>query len=138
MHVAHGLPAVRGVGAPASVYEKYLVQGDVIHRELGDDAYTILFTAARGAAGSVFETRETPLLEPLPGSLEDLFDRAGASCAFLDFRAARGVDGSPWSSPMIARPFGYGVMEGDWTKVADAFVYTAEMTPSRPRRAPAR
>jgi hypothetical protein len=37
-----------------------------------------------------------------------------------------------------ARPFGYARCTGPWCDVADAFVYTAEMTPSTPReKAPA-
>ncbi len=131
-HIAHGLPKVRFVGSSVHLYEKYVTMGDVVHRELGAAAYTILFTAARGTFGSVFEKVKSPLEPPAPGSLEDLFDRAGPPLAFLDLRAAR-ADDSPFQKPFEARPFGYARCTGPWCEFADAFVYTAEMTPSTPR-----
>ena len=131
-HVAHDLPKVRFVGSPVHLYEKYVTMGDVVQRELGAAAYTILFTAARGTFGSVFDEKKATLDAPAPGSLEDLFDRAGPPLAFLDLRAARAAD-SPFQKSFEARPFGYARCTGPWCEVADAFVYTAEMTPSVPR-----
>jgi erythromycin esterase len=137
-HLAHDLPKVRFVGSSVNLYEKYVTMGDVVHRDLGDAAYTILFTAARGTFGSVFDKEKSPLEPPAPGSLEDLFDRAGPALAFLDLRAARTAADSPLRDPFEARPFGYARCTGPWCEVADAFVYTAEMTPSTPReKAPA-
>jgi erythromycin esterase len=131
-HIAHDLPKIRFVGSPVHLYEKYVTMGDVVQRELGAAAYTILFTAARGTFGSVFDEKKATLDAPAPGSLEDLFDRAGPPLAFLDLRAAR-ADDSPFQKPFEARPFGYARCTGPWCEVADAFVYTAEMTPSTPR-----
>ncbi len=136
-HIAHDLPTVRFVGAPINVYEKYVTMGDIVHRDLGDAAYTILFTAARGSYGTVFDSTKSKLVEAAAGSLEDLFDRAAAPLSFLDLRATRSAEGaeegSVFRGQIEARPFGYGRCISDWSAVADAFVFTADMTPSTPR-----
>src|SRR5262249_58804767 len=113
-HLAHDLPKVRFVGTTVNLYEKYVTMGDVVHKELGDAAYTVLFTAARGTFGSVFEEKKSTLDAPAAGSLEDLFDRAGPPLAFLDLRAARIDASSPLHAPFQAPPFGYARCAGPW------------------------
>jgi erythromycin esterase len=133
-HLAHDLPNVNFVGSPTPVYAKYVTMGDVVHRELGAQAYTLLFTAARGACATVFDPRPTKIDEPTPGSLEDLLDRGAAPLAFLDLRAARDEPDFPFRGSFEARPFGYARSVGDWCGVADGFFFTAEMVASVPRK----
>src|SRR5262249_59469142 len=90
----------------------------------------ILFTAWKGRFGAVTINQVSTLDEAAPGSLEDLFFRTGRPFAFLDLRAGRADESFPFRSKLLARPFGYAPGTGDWTKVADAFVFTEVMAPS--------
>ena len=130
-HIAHGLGTLAWPDG-THPYTSLQTMGDVVHRDLGADAYTILFTAARGSHGSALARETSKLPEAEPGSLESLFDRV-VPLAFLDLRGAGRDDGNPLRLPLRARPFGYASMAGDWSSHADAFVFTAEMTPSVPR-----
>jgi hypothetical protein len=102
--------------------------GEVASDLLGDDYYSVMFTAYRGVRGDPFfgsaQLRDAP-----SGSLEDLFHCTGNRYAFLDFRSL--PPGGEWlRSPVASRPLGYTLMQADWTRVFDAVVYTETMFPS--------
>jgi erythromycin esterase len=107
-------------------YANVVPMGQVAFDALGDDYYSVMFTASRGSAGNpFFGARE---LDPAAeDSLESDFDAAGFAYAFLDWS-----DGEAgWlAGPVNARPLGYSPMTADWTKCFDAVFYTREMFPS--------
>ena len=135
-HIAHDL-ATLAFPDGSRGYARMVTMGDIVHRELGDAAYTLLFTAARGRHGSALGSAASVLAEPGAAMLEAQLDRI-APLAFVDLRAARNDPDSPARHPVCARPFGYAPQIGDWSAVADGFLFTAEMTPSLPRAAAAR
>ena len=70
MHVAHDVKNLTPDRAPDR-FRNYQTQGDVAHRELGKDAYTILFTAFGGRAGLATSGKPWDLQPPRGASLED-------------------------------------------------------------------
>jgi erythromycin esterase len=128
-HVAHDLEAVDAT-LPSPPYRGFVCQGDVAHRRLGDQLYTILFTAYSGAAGTVSSPpRDLP--ESSEGSLEQRLHETGTPYWFVDLRGGREDDAHWMRRPYAARPFGYLEQRADWSRVADAFFFTDSMEPSR-------
>lgn len=119
-----------GLGQPdlKKSYESFVPMGEVAHRTLGRQMYSLGFTAATGQAGSVFRAPRA-LLKPSPDSLEDLMERAGLENALIDFRNP--PRGGHWlREPLISRPLGYTEMRGNWSEVLDGMMFIREMTPS--------
>jgi erythromycin esterase len=106
--------------------------GHHLHEALGDEVYSIAFTAYDGTSGTA-NPGSTPFeLPPVPdGSLEALWHATGQQLAFLDL-AGRDGSGAWLDEPLSARPMGYGDFTGPWPEVVDAFVYIQTMTPSTP------
>lgn len=124
-HIGRNMEAIRSLaGVPVGGGE-YVAMGTQVHRVLGDDMYTIGFTAARGSWGT--GNTINPLTAPREGSLEAHLDRLGMPYAFVDFREPG--PGGEWLSDAVTRPFGYGWLQGDWPRVLDGMFYTREMTP---------
>ena len=127
-HIAHDLATI-DTRMPGFDYDEYETMGDEVRRLLGDDAYTILFDAYEGRAGIAgrppFDVAPAPL-----GSLTELCHRTGSPYLFLDLRRAAEAGGAWLHEPLVARPFGHGLMEARWNRVADAFFFTARMEPS--------
>lgn len=122
-----------GLGNPElkKEYETFVAMGEVAHRTLGRQMYSLGFTAATGQAGSVFR-KPRALAKPSPGSLEDLMERAGLEIALVDFRNP--PEGGHWlHEPLISRPLGYTEMKGSWSEVLDGMMFIREMTPSTRR-----
>lgn len=113
---------------PDLSYATTVPMGHVAHELLGDDYYAVAFTAARGAWANPFMRDPRPVPEPGPGSLEALFDGAGAPLAFLDLRGL--PEEHVLRGELVARPLGYSWMNAAWPRHFDAFVYTEEMFPS--------
>ena len=107
--------------------------GHEVWKLLGTQAYTVGFTAAEGEYKGWFWDKAGQLEPPAPGSLEDLFVRAGFDNAFLDFRGV-GPDGVWLKEKLIARPFGYSNDEANWTEMFDGIIFTKKMFPSTKRR----
>ena len=103
--------------------------GGEAYQVLGAQMYAIGFTAAAGSFG-----RYGDIPAPMPplraGSLEAYFKESGLTNAFVDFRSPPA--GGEWLRSVYARPFGYGYMTGDWTRVLDGMVFTYDMVPSTP------
>ncbi len=111
------------------VFESDLIaMGDIVKTELGDQCYSIGFTARDGTGGTVFGSPFDIAL-PQPGDLEELIHRIGAEYLFLDFRQ-RSQGGLWLSDEMVSRPLGYARIQADWTQVFDAMIYTRTMVPS--------
>jgi len=81
--------------------------------------------AYQGRYATVFQ-KPIELLQPTPGSLEDLFHRASYAQAFLDLSRA---DRLPrWlREPLIARPIGYKEMRARWREVFDGLLFLDRM-----------
>jgi erythromycin esterase len=110
-------------------YATYSPMGEVAHRTLGGQMYSLGFTAARGKTSHRGQHQD--LLRPTPGSLEDLMERAGMDNALVDFRNPS--RGGKWlREPLISRPLGYAEMKGNWTEVLDGMMFLREMTPRTP------
>lgn len=101
--------------------------GGEAYAVLGTQMYAIGFTAGTGTVARIGGT-PAPLEAPSPSSLESYFVQTGMTNAFVDFRSL--AAGGEWLRGVWARPFGYTMMEGDWTRVFDGMIYTHTMTPS--------
>jgi len=97
--------------------------GDVAHRILGNELYSVGFISHEGEWGRYFAKEAQPVPAPSSGSLEDLFVRAGFTTAFLDFRRA-----PAWLHERLAsQMFGHTEMRADWSRVVDGVVYLRRM-----------
>lgn len=132
-HAARNLGRIDpGLGQPELIktYQDMEVMGEVAWKALGDQMYTLGFTAYEGNVGTAFRTTPPePLDKPSAGSLEDLMFRAGLENAIVDFRHP--PRGGEWlRQPLISRPLGYAEMKADWTQVIDGMMFTRVMEPS--------
>ena len=105
---------------------RYLM-GHELDKLLGQEVYTIAFTAAEGWWKVPYLSTGVRLEPPAIGSLEDLFVQAGFENAFVDFRKLD-ADGAWRKEKLVARPFGYDNQEANWTEIFDAFIFTKHMT----------
>ena len=103
------------------------LMGHELDKLLGQEVYTIAFTAAEGWWKVPYLSTGVQLEPPAVGSLESLFVQAGFENAFVDFRKLD-ADGVWLKEKLIARPFGYANEEANWTEVFDAFIFTKHMT----------
>ncbi len=136
-HNSRNLPSsVPEVDGMKSLYEGYVSMGQVAHDVLGDDMYSIAFTAYEGKAAIL--GRDPEDIGPAPeGSLESLMHQVGKPYLFVDFRNIQ-KDSNHWlHQPIMARPLGNVEMKGDWAMVFDAMIYTETMIPSMPSTPPA-
>jgi erythromycin esterase len=111
--------------------------GDEAWKVLGEEMYTVAFTAAEGEFKLPWWDTPRKLDAVVPGSLEDLMARAGFTYAFVDLRH-RGDDGRWLSERLAARPLGHADSEADWARVFDALVFTRKMTGSDRVKRPSR
>jgi erythromycin esterase-like protein len=97
--------------------------GDVAHRVLGDQLYSVAFISYEGEFGRYPVKEAQPVPAPSRDSLEDLFARAGFTTAFLDFRRS-----PAWlHEPMAAQMIGHTEMRADWSRVVDGVVFLRKM-----------
>lgn len=119
-------------GVPGLDYKSLRTMGDEVLEKLGDDAYSIAFTAYQGGSGMAHrpasEARELPTAGK--DSLEEAFHGTGQKFMFLDLRRLRN-DPHHWiRQGIVARPLGYSPMKTDWTRHFDAVIFTDVMEPS--------
>ncbi len=119
-------------GVPGLDYKSLRTMGDEVLEKLGDDAYSIAFTAYQGRSGMAHrpaaEARELPTAGK--DSLEEAFHGTGQKFMFLDLRRLRN-DPDHWiRRGIVARPLGYSPMKTDWTRHFDAVIFTDVMEPS--------
>jgi hypothetical protein len=130
-HLMRGGPGIQWLEGTGS-YAETVATGDVAHRLLGEDYYSVMFTAWRGKKGypMPFPWCAPADIPKVPqGSLEDLLHGAAVPYAFVDFRSL--PPGGQWlRQPLVARPMGYSPMRADWPAAFDAVFYAEEMFPS--------
>ena len=130
---SHNLYDATDIRIPASMgfsYEGYVAMGQPVREALGDDVYSIAFTAHEGEAAWASAPKANPLSPTPEGSLEHLFHELGHEHAFLDLRAARGDASCFLHGPVSARPLGNIHVDAIWPRQCDAFYYTRELTRS--------
>ncbi len=109
------------------LYRQKRVMGDYLWGDLGDEMYSLGFTAFEGE-NYVGRGESRKLEHPSPGSIEDLFARADLDAAIVDFR--RSPAGGEWlREELKSRPLGYLEMTAAWNDVLDGMVFIRVMTP---------
>ncbi|UCG51640.1 MAG: erythromycin esterase family protein [Candidatus Latescibacterota bacterium] len=126
-HNARNISSVEFVGWPG-VYDGVETMGQVVGDALGDQVYSIGFTACEGEAGSIYNppTQLQPIVE---GSLEDFLYQTEMPYLFVDYRGLPS-DGQWLAEPLVSWPLGYSPARADWTQVMDGLLCTRVMTPS--------
>lgn len=114
-------------------YSSIVPMGHIVAQKLGDDVFTIGFTAGEGQAGIWFGT-PFEIATPPGGTFEDVCLRANLENAIVPLRTASAVS-SPNSnglnSEFYARPLGYTWMRSRWSRHFDAFVFQKTMQPAK-------
>ncbi len=109
-------------------YSTIIPMGHVVAQKLGDDVFTVGFTAGGGRAGAWFRP-PFEIASPPAGTLEDLCLRAHLENAVLSLR-----DTSPeakWLFEKIySRPLGYSWMRSRWDRHFDAMIFQKDMVPA--------
>lgn len=113
-------------------YSDMIQMGHRVYEALGDEVYTIGFTAFEGTAGAYFR-RHNDIGKAPEGTLESLCEEAGLNHALIPFRGTR--DSAPWlHDKLYSRPMGYSWMKASWPNHFDAMVFNRKMNPSTSRR----
>lgn len=126
-HLAHDIPRVEPPEKP-DIYAEYKTMGDTVHKALGDDVYTLMFTAYGGDNAIAGEKPQT-MPAAAADSFEGLCHATGSPFLFVDLRAHRASPDFP-GGRMSARPFGFMNCTGEWPKVGDALFFIDRMEPS--------
>lgn len=125
-HLMRNAPQVKWLQGDGD-YADTVTMGQVAAQRLGDDYYSLMFTAYGGQAGNpFFGAGELPAASE--GSLESLLHATGHAYAVVDFRSL--PEGAWLRGPVVARPLGYSTMEAAWPVAFDAVFYTETMFPS--------
>lgn len=126
MHALNDAPAVRNPFAfMPNPYKGVVTLGEVAKKKLGDDLYTIGFTAGRGSHGWYSDKEASPIPEVGRGSIEHYCRATKWPFLFIDFR---GLLSKHWlRKPQLMRPLAYQYAKAVWPDQMDAVVYTEEM-----------
>ena len=129
-HLMRNAPTVKVISGELP-YDKVTPMGHTAFELLGEDYYSVMFTAYEGEAGNPFHGART-LDKAAAGTLEDLLQAAGFDYAIVDLRGVRRVNAPVWllDENLAARPLGYTPMRSNWTDVFDAVFFTRRMFPS--------
>ena len=113
-------------------YTGLVTMGHPVYEALGEDVYSIGFTAYQGKAGPAFrEPFEVPAAPG--GSFEDLCHRTGFEILFVDFKQTR-RDPEHWLNRKIsARPLGHSSKSAVWPRHMDGMIFTDRIMPSTRR-----
>lgn len=138
MHNARNIKTISVPDQPG-FYDRSTTMGEVALPALGEQAYSIMFTAFDGSIGRPW-TGSTPIEAAARESLEGLLRRANFENAFLDFRSLpeKEDDGSPvWlRGRIVSRPLGHVQMMASWPEIFDGMIFTRTMTPSTQAKLP--
>jgi erythromycin esterase len=97
--------------------------GEVAKNALGKELYSLGVTSYDGESANAFAKSAKPLPPSTPGSLEDLFVRAGLTDAVVDFhRAPRWLQ-----APMLSQIIGHIELRADWTRIVDGVLFIRHM-----------
>ena len=106
--------------------------GHEVFKMLGNQVYTIAFTCAEGEARPSWKNKAAIVEPPIPGSIEDLFVKAGCTNAFLNFHDL-GTDGTWLKQKLTSRLLGHADWEANWTDMFDGIVFIKKMFVSTKR-----
>ncbi len=113
------------------VYKGYVTEGQTAYSHLGDDIYSIAFTAYQGKTGYANQKVPGQDIGTAPaGSMADLMHKTGEKLLFVDFREFSKTPSHWLHRPIVDRPLGHSAMETDWTKQFDALIFTDVLEPS--------
>lgn len=131
-HIIHN-PNLINTRTESYSYENTITMGHHVWQNMGDEVYTLGFTAYEGHYGWLnWEPSRgvwnVPQDQTEELELEELMNLAGIENAVLDFRSIS-KDGFWLRDKLISRPLGNIAMEADWTKVLDGMFFTRRMTP---------
>jgi len=130
MHVLRNASTI-DTRSPGFSYRGVEPMGHHVWKALGEQVYTLGFTAYEGQAGLPWRG-PWKIPAAADGSLEALCVAAGLENAIIDFR---GLPEQHWiREPLVSRPLGHAPMRADWTRVVDGMVFNRTMTPSTQRR----
>jgi len=103
--------------------------GETLFARLGDEVYTIGFTAGSGEIGSVFRDETSPVEAVKEGSIEQMAQtramRYGEPFLFIDFNGL--AADHPLRRTQTMRPLGYAWQNAVWPDQMDAVFYIEEM-----------
>ena len=113
------------------IYKGYITEGQTAYSHLGDDIYSIAFTAYQGRIGYANQKVAGQDIGVAPaGSLADLMHKTGEKLLFVDLREFSRTPSHWLHKPIVDRPLGHSPMETDWTKQFDALIFTDVLEPS--------
>ncbi len=106
-------------------YDQITMMGDFVWEALGDQVYSLGFTAYDDSAKQSLEDFE----KPSEGSLEDLMNLAEFEYAIVDFRNPS--PGGEWlQDRMLSRLLGYPEETASWPSIMDGMMFMKKMIPS--------
>lgn len=130
-HMTHRPEEIEFPGSPDAYGDQTDTAGEVAFAALGDDVFTIGFTALRGRAGNLWREESWPVAEPREGSIEWALDAVEHPFLYLDFRSL--PDDHPLRQPRWMRPLGYAWMRAVWPDQMDGVICIDEMFKSSRR-----
>ena len=105
--------------------------GDIVDEHLGEDVYSIAFTAHDGMARNISSGDDFSLDPTQNADLEWFLNESGMDYSLVDFTTIP-EEGQWLRERLFGKPMGHGRFEADWTNLADAMFFTKEMFPSTP------
>jgi len=126
-HIMRNPPEIDVPGGSVD-YSKMIQMGHLVHEALGDDVYTVGFTAFEGRAGSWnFGSRSLPTA--IDGTFESICNEAGLENGLVPLDS-KDEDAKWLKEKLVARPLGYTWMKASWGNHFDAMIFNKTMTPS--------
>ena len=128
-HIARNLASVPAENEEIQFQHKNITtMGDIVWKALGNQIYSLGFTAYDGSFGSIYETAKK-LNPPNENSFEDMMYKANLNYAIVDFRNP--AFGGEWlQKEMGSRPLGYQQETTNWSGILDGMMFIKEMIPS--------
>lgn len=123
----HGAKKIRDViykKEDPDLYKNYTLLGEHLHKEYGDQLYSIAFTSSRGETGML--NQEAKELKAPDGSLEKDIENKNIDYGFIDFSALRRSDPSFENEKFDAIILGHDNKPGKWINVFDGIFYIKE------------
>ena len=126
-HIARNLSEIEVPGGSIN-YEGLVQMGHLVDEALGDQVFTVGFTAYEGQAGA-YAYPPYPVHKAPEGTFEDACVQAGLQNALVPLREfGLSEDGS--QQEFFSRPLGYKWMKSKWSQNFDAMVFNRVMKPS--------
>jgi erythromycin esterase len=110
-------------------YEGFRPMGQVLWENLGQELYSIGFTAYEGKYYSLSKHRVMEVSPAPEGSLDYFMKQAGFRFGFVDFRNP-GTGGEWLKQPLVSRPLGNANCKADWSRILDGMFFMDYLEPS--------